>query len=130
VCRRNAVIARDPRTRISTSTRELDLDRDIAPIEIVSQDVSRVLLKLISNGLYSLTKRGCEGDRPFPPGTEAIRELAEGIEIRGSVRTAFGIPLEHRDKLFQLFFTTKPTGEGTGLGLSITYDIVTRIPVE
>jgi two-component system, NtrC family, sensor kinase len=107
-------------------TWELDLDRNLAPIEVVSQDVSRVLLNLISNGFYSVTKRGHEGDRAFRPALKiATRELAEGIEIR--VRdNGVGIPLEHRDKLFQPFFTTKPTGEGTGLGLSISYEIVTQ----
>jgi two-component system NtrC family sensor kinase len=107
-------------------TWELDLDRNLAPIEVVSQDVSRVLLNLISNGFYSITKRGHEGDRTFRPALKiATRELAEGIEIR--VRdNGVGIPLEHRDKLFQPFFTTKPTGEGTGLGLSISYEIVTQ----
>jgi two-component system, NtrC family, sensor kinase len=107
-------------------TWELDLDRNLAPIEVVSQDVSRVLLNLISNGFYGVTKRGREGDRAFRPALKiATRELAEGIEIR--VRdNGVGIPLEHRDKLFQPFFTTKPTGEGTGLGLSISYEIVTQ----
>jgi PAS domain S-box-containing protein len=107
-------------------TLELDLDRNIAPIEIVSQDVSRVLLNLISNGFYAVTKRSREGDGTFRPALKvATREFAEGIEIR--VRdNGVGILPEYRDKLFQPFFTTKPTGEGTGLGLSISYEIVTQ----
>ena len=107
-------------------TWELDLDRNLAPIEVVSQDVSRVLLNLISNGFYAVTKRGREGDGTFRPALKiATREFAEGIEIR--VRdNGVGIPLEYREKLFQPFFTTKPTGEGTGLGLSISYEIVTE----
>ena len=107
-------------------TWELDLDRKLAPIEIVSQDVSRVLLNLISNGFYAITKRSREGDGTFRPSLKITTcEFAEGIEIR--VRdNGVGIPLEYREKLFQPFFTTKPTGEGTGLGLSISYEIVTQ----
>jgi two-component system, NtrC family, sensor kinase len=107
-------------------TLELDLDRNLAPIEVVSQDVSRVLLNLISNGFYAVTKRGLEGDGAFRPLLKiATREFGEGIEIR--VRdNGVGIPPEHCEKLFQPFFTTKPTGEGTGLGLSISYEIVTQ----
>jgi two-component system, NtrC family, sensor kinase len=107
-------------------TWELDLDRKLAPIEIVSQDVSRMLLNLISNGFYAVTERGREGDGAYRPLLRiATREFAEGIEIR--VRdNGVGIPLEYREKLFQPFFTTKPTGEGTGLGLSISYEIVTQ----
>ena len=107
-------------------TLELDLDRKLAPIDVVSQDVSRVLLNLISNGFYAVTKRSREADGTFRPALKiATRELADGVEIR--VRdNGVGIPLEYREKLFQPFFTTKPTGEGTGLGLSISYEIVTQ----
>jgi two-component system, NtrC family, sensor kinase len=107
-------------------TWELDLDRKLAPIEIVSQDVSRMLLNLISNGFYAVTERGREGNGAYRPVLKiTTRESAEGIEIR--VRdNGVGIPLEYREKLFQPFFTTKPTGEGTGLGLSISYEIVTQ----
>jgi signal transduction histidine kinase len=107
-------------------TLELDLDRKLAPIEVVSQDVSRVLLNLISNGFYAVTKRGREGDGTYRPTLKiATREYGEGVEIR--VRdNGVGIPPEYWEKLFQPFFTTKPTGEGTGLGLSISYEIVTQ----
>ena len=105
---------------------ELDLDRNLAPIEVVSQDVSRVLLNLISNGFYAVTKRGRAGDAGFRPLLKITTcEFGEGVEIR--IRdNGVGIPLEDREKLFQPFFTTKPTGEGTGLGLSISYEIVTQ----
>jgi two-component system, NtrC family, sensor kinase len=107
-------------------TLELDLDRNLAPVEIVPQDVSRVLLNLISNGFYAVNKRGREGDGTFCPLLKiATRELGEGVEVR--VRdNGVGIPPEDCEKLFQPFFTTKPTGEGTGLGLSISYEIVTQ----
>jgi signal transduction histidine kinase len=105
---------------------EMDLDRNLAPIEVVSQDVSRVLLNLLSNSFYAVTKRGREGDGAYRPALMiATRGSGEGVEIR--VRdNGVGIPPEYREKLFQPFFTTKPTGEGTGLGLSISYEIVTQ----
>jgi two-component system, NtrC family, sensor kinase len=105
---------------------ELDLDRNLAPIEVVSQDVNRVLLNLISNGFYAVAKRGREGNGAFRPTLKiATREFGEGVEVR--VRdNGVGIPAEDYEKLFQPFFTTKPTGEGTGLGLSISYEIITQ----
>ena len=107
-------------------TLELDLDRNLAPIEVVSQDVSRMLLNLISNGFYAVTKRGLEADPAFRPHLKiATRDFGKGVEIR--VRdNGVGIPAESCEKLFQPFFTTKPTGEGTGLGLSISYEIITQ----
>ena len=107
-------------------TLELDLDRNLAPIEVVAQDVSRVLLNLISNGFYAVTKRGLEADPAFRPHLKiATRDFGKGVEIR--VRdNGVGIPAESCEKLFQPFFTTKPTGEGTGLGLSISYEIITQ----
>ena len=85
-----------------------------------------MLLNLIGNEFYAVNKRGREGDGTLRPALKvATREFGEGIEIR--VRdNGGGIPPENRDKLFQPFFTTKPTGEGTGLGLSISYEIVTQ----
>ena len=108
-------------------TLERDLDRAIAPIELVPQDVTRVLLNLFSNGFYAASKRARSETAPdFEPTLKvATRDLGDAVEIR--VRdNGTGIPAEIKDKLFQPFFTTKPTGEGTGLGLSISYDIVTQ----
>jgi two-component system, NtrC family, sensor kinase len=107
-------------------TFEFDRDPNLAPVEAVSQDVSRVLLNLISNGFYAVSKRAREEDDAFRPALKIMtRDFGEGVEIR--IRdNGVGIPPEHREKLFQPFFTTKPTGEGTGLGLSISYEIITR----
>jgi len=107
-------------------TMECDLDRRLAPIEVVPQDVTRVFLNLFSNGFYAAIKRKREADGAFRPVLKvATRDLGEAVEIR--VRdNGTGIPPEYRERLFQPFFTTKPTGEGTGLGLSISYDIVTQ----
>ena len=107
-------------------TMERDLDRSIAPIEVVPQDVTRVFLNLIGNGFYAANKRKRQSDAAFRPVLQvATRDLGDIVEIR--VRdNGIGISPEHRDRLFQPFFTTKPTGEGTGLGLSISYDIITQ----
>jgi PAS domain S-box-containing protein len=107
-------------------TLERDFDRRLAPIEIVLQEVTRVFLNLIGNGFYAANKRRRAGADTFRPVlTVTTRELGEAVEIR--VRdNGIGIAAEHREKLFQPFFTTKPTGEGTGLGLSISYEIVTQ----
>jgi signal transduction histidine kinase len=99
----------------------------IAPIELVPQDITRVCLNLFSNGFYAAAKRQKDdGDPNFKPTLKvSTRDLGDAVEIR--IRdNGTGIPAEIKDKLFQPFFTTKPTGEGTGLGLSISYDIITQ----
>ena len=86
-----------------------------------------MFINLIGNGFYAATKRQREsGEASFRPILKvATRDLGEAVEVR--IRdNGIGIPAEIKDKLFQPFFTTKPTGEGTGLGLSISYDIVTQ----
>jgi len=108
-------------------TLEQKLDADLGRIELAPQEMTRVFLNLFGNGFYAATKRAQEnGDASFRPTlTVATRDFGEAVEVR--VRdNGTGIPPEIRDKLFQPFFTTKPTGEGTGLGLSISYDIVTQ----
>ena len=116
--------AQDPNFNI---TLERDLGDGIAPIEMNPQDITRVLLNLFSNGFYAANKRTrSHADGAFRPTlkltTRAVGDAAE-IRVRDN---GTGIPKDIRDKLFQPFFTTKPTGEGTGLGLSITHDIVTK----
>jgi len=107
------------------------LERDLAPaarwIEVVPQDVTRVFLNLFGNGFYAIRKRHLAGADPGyrPTLRVSTRDLGETVEIRVH-DNGIGIASEVRDKLFQPFFTTKPTGEGTGLGLSISYDIVTQ----
>jgi signal transduction histidine kinase len=108
-------------------TLERDFAEAIAPIEVVPQDITRVCLNLFSNGFYAATKRQGEGeDSNFKPTLKvSTRDLGDAVEINIRDNGA-GITPEIKDKLFQPFFTTKPTGEGTGLGLSISYDIVTN----
>src|SRR5262249_45475240 len=108
-------------------TLERDFAEAIAPIELVPQDITRVCLILFGNGFYATTKRQNEGGEPRlrPTLKSSTRNVNNAVEMR--IRdNGIGIAPEIKDKLFQPFFTTKPTGEGTGLGLSISYDIVTQ----
>jgi signal transduction histidine kinase len=108
-------------------TLERDFADGLTPIDVVPQDVTRVFLNLVGNGFYATRKRQRDGaDSNYRPTLKvSTRDLGDRVEIR--VRdNGTGIPPEVRDRLFQPFFTTKPTGEGTGLGLSISYDIVTQ----
>ena len=108
-------------------TLERDYAQSLKPIELAPQEITRVLLNLFGNGFYAADKRAqANGNGTFHPVLAvATCEAEDAVEVR--VRdNGTGIPREIRDKLFQPFFTTKPTGEGTGLGLSISYDIVTQ----
>ncbi len=108
-------------------TQDRDFAANIAPIELVPQEITRVLLNLFGNGFYAANGRSHETSDPaYRPALKvSTRDLGGEVEIK--VRdNGTGIPPELRDKLFTPFFTTKPTGEGTGLGLSISYDIVTQ----
>jgi two-component system, NtrC family, sensor kinase len=115
--------AQDPNFDIAL---EHDLDSNLPPVDVVRQELTRVLLNLIGNGIYAVNKRSRESDGTYRPALKVTtREFGESVEVR--VRdNGTGVPPENREKLFQPFFTTKPTGEGTGLGLSISYEIVTQ----
>ena len=108
-------------------TLERDFDGKLGRMQLAPQEMTRVFLNLFGNGFYAAAKRAREnGDASFRPTLRvATRDFGEAVEVR--VRdNGTGITGEIRDKLFQPFFTTKPTGEGTGLGLSISYEIVTQ----
>ena len=109
-------------------TLERDFDPALAPIEIVPQDMMRVFINLFGNGFYAAAKRQREGgESGVCAGAEGGDPRSRGDAVEMRVRdNGVGIAPDIRDKLFQPFFTTKPTGEGTGLGLSISYDIVTQ----
>jgi signal transduction histidine kinase len=105
---------------------ERDLDPGMQLAEVVPQDMTRVFLNLIGNGFYAVTKRKQQAYAVFRPVLKVMtRDFGDAVEIR--IRdNGIGIQPENRDRLFQPFFTTKPTCEGTGLGLSISYDIVAQ----
>jgi signal transduction histidine kinase len=110
------------------ATLETDFDDSIGKIEIVPQDIGRVVLNLITNAFYAapLPPEGGFKDPHYvhkPTVWLSTKKLKESIVV--SVRdNGPGIPKDVIDKIFQPFFTTKPTGQGTGLGLSLSYDIL------
>ena len=91
------------------------------------QDITRVLLNLISNGFYAATKRRTEtnGGDYEPTLAAATKNLGDRVEI--TIRdNGTGIAPDVKEKIFNPFFTTKPAGEGTGLGLSISHDVIVK----
>jgi signal transduction histidine kinase len=108
-------------------TMERSFDLAAGQADVFPQDVTRVLLNLISNGFYAATKRKAQADgNGYEPTLVAsTRSLGDRVEIR--IRdNGTGIPREVKEKMFNPFFTTKPAGEGTGLGLSICHDIIVK----
>jgi len=99
-------------------------DGSIGNINIVPQDIGRVLLNLINNAFYAANERQkVEGVGYEPIVTVSTKKVGDKVEIKVK-DNGHGIPQKILDKIFQPFFTTKPTGEGTGLGLSLSYDII------
>jgi signal transduction histidine kinase len=108
-------------------TLKRSFDPAAGEIDLFPQEITRVLLNLISNGFYAATKRKAEanGGGYEPTLTAATKNLGDSVEIR--IRdNGTGIPPEVKEKMFNPFFTTKPAGEGTGLGLSLSHDIIVK----
>jgi GAF domain-containing protein len=110
---------------------ETDFDPTIGKVEVLSQDMGRVILNLITNAFYTVTEKKKQlstinNDTDYDPTVTVItKKVGSKIEIRVK-DNGNGIPKKVLDKIYQPFFTTKPTGQGTGLGLSMSYDIVTK----
>jgi two-component system, NtrC family, sensor kinase len=103
-----------------------DLDPSVGIADVYPQEITRVLLNLISNGFYAATKRKVEAGDGFEPIlSAATKNLGDKVEIRIRDNGA-GIPKDIKEKIFNPFFTTKPSGEGTGLGLSMSHDIIVK----
>ena len=101
-----------------------DFDQTIGNINIIPQDIGRVLLNLYNNAFYAVTEKKEQQPKGYEP-TVSVRTKKMGDKIEIRVKdNGIGIPQKVVDKIFQPFFTTKPTGVGTGLGLSLSYDIV------
>jgi signal transduction histidine kinase len=108
-------------------TLERAFDPAAGEIDLFPQEITRVLLNLISNGFYAANKRKTEanGGGYEPTLTAATKNLGDSVEIR--IRdNGTGIPPAVKEKMFNPFFTTKPAGEGTGLGLSLSHDIIVK----
>jgi signal transduction histidine kinase len=109
---------------------ETHLDPALPKINVVPQDIGRVVLNLINNAFYAVSEKAKQGTARYEPTVSVRTSLSPG-EGRGEARIQItvsdngpGIPDAFKEKIFQPFFTTKPTGQGTGLGLSLSYDIV------
>ena len=126
------------------ATMKTDFDPSIPKINVIPQDIGRVILNLLTNAFYVVNEKKnshhpVEGVEPYEPTvTVTTRRLSSPSELAPTGRgdggkveirvsdNGNGIPPKVLDKIFQPFFTTKPTGQGTGLGLSLSYDIVTQ----
>jgi two-component system, NtrC family, sensor kinase len=105
---------------------ETHFDDTLPKVDIVSQDIGRVLLNLFQNAFYAVNKKGEQLNGTFEPMISVSTKKQNGkVEIIVK-DNGTGIPQKAVDKIFQPFFTTKPTGEGTGLGLSLSYDIISK----
>jgi two-component system NtrC family sensor kinase len=103
---------------------ETDFDESIGKVNIVQQDIGRALLNLINNAFYAVSEKfKIAGENYQPAVSVQTKKINDKIEIRVS-DNGNGVPKNIIDKIFQPFFTTKPTGQGTGLGLSLSYDII------
>jgi signal transduction histidine kinase len=100
-----------------------DFDPGIGEINIVAQDIGRVLLNLVNNAFYAVTERK-KREPAFDPLVMVSTKKSNGKILISIKDNGKGIPASNIDKVFQPFFTTKPTGQGTGLGLSLSYDII------
>jgi signal transduction histidine kinase len=101
-----------------------DFDNRIGKINIIPQDIGRVILNLINNAFYAVSEKQKQNIFAYEPIVSvSTKRLVNTVEVKVS-DNGNGIPQKVLDKIFQPFFTTKPTGEGTGLGLSLSYDII------
>jgi two-component system, NtrC family, sensor kinase len=99
-------------------------DDSIGKIKVVPQDIGRVLLNLYNNAFYAVAEKKKQLGGKYEP-VVSVTTKKENDKVIITVRdNGNGIPERVRDKIFQPFFTTKPTGQGTGLGLSLSYDII------
>jgi signal transduction histidine kinase len=103
-----------------------DLDPSMGKFNIIPQDLGRAFLNIYNNAFYSLGEKKKKIGDAFEPELKITTKKSDGL-VEISIRdNGLGIAQKNIDKIFQPFFTTKPTGQGTGLGLSLAYDIVTK----
>jgi signal transduction histidine kinase len=103
-----------------------ELEDDLPKVKVMAQDIGRVLLNLINNGFYAVSERSKRGENGFSPKLEVKTAHHDNmVEIR-VIDNGGVVPEKVVEKIFQPFFTTKPTGDGTGLGLSLAYDIIKK----
>jgi two-component system NtrC family sensor kinase len=124
----HGIRAKDKSFNVSTKT---EFDNSIGKINVAPQELGRVILNLISNAFYAVSEKRKQQPEGYEPtvalSTKRVKDKSDNYRIEIKVKdNGNGIPQKILDKIFQPFFTTKPTGQGTGLGLSLAYDIVTK----
>lgn len=105
---------------------ETQFDPGVGKIEIMPQEIGRVVLNLINNAFYAVTEKKETNPANYEPTVKVTTTKSVTNVVISVIDNGNGIPERIKDKIFQPFFTTKPTGQGTGLGLSLSYDIVTK----
>jgi signal transduction histidine kinase len=103
-----------------------DFDNSIGTINIIPQDIGRVLLNLFNNAFYAVNEHASTSSagQTYEPTVSVTTKKSENHVLITVSDNGNGVPQKIVDKIFQPFFTTKPTGQGTGLGLSLSYDII------
>jgi signal transduction histidine kinase len=108
------------------ATLETDFDENVGKVNVVPQDMGRVILNLITNAFYAVNEKKQQKLKDYEPTVSvSAKKTRDFLEIKVT-DNGNGMPDAIKEKIFQPFFTTKPTGQGTGLGLSMSYDIVTK----
>jgi two-component system NtrC family sensor kinase len=108
------------------TTMKTDFDESIRQIHVVPQDIGRVLLNVFNNAFYAVNEKKKTADENYRPAVSVqTKKINNLIEIKVTDNGS-GIPKKIIGKMFQPFFTSKPTGQGTGLGLSLSYDIIIK----
>ena len=105
---------------------ETTFDESLKNIEVIPQDIGRVILNLITNAFYTVNERKKKEGADYQPCVSINTKVENNRAMIKVSDNGTGIPKDKIDKIFQPFFTTKPTGQGTGLGLSLSYDIITK----
>lgn len=103
---------------------QTDYDTNLGAINIIPQDIGRVILNLFTNSFYSVSEKKKMQSQGYEPSVTVTTKRSENKALITVHDNGMGIPQQILDKIYQPFFTTKPTGQGTGLGLSLSYDII------
>ena len=110
--------------RSFNATMKTDFDETIGNINIIPQDIGRVILNLINNAFYAVSEKSKQSNAEYEPAVIVSSRKSDSKVVISVKDNGNGIPESIKEKIFHPFFTTKPTGQGTGLGLSLSYDIV------
>ena len=110
--------------RDSQCTLEKELDPNFPMLELIQQDISRVLLNLFNNAFYAVNQKARKNNPGFTPTVKLSTMVYGNFAFLTIYDNGEGIPKEIKEKIFEPFFTTKPTGQGTGLGLSLSFEII------